>query len=66
MDAMAENSVQYLGKGSHVNVVGRLNNNNCERDGEMVYGMEFTAQELDYLDSKGRAEARRERVSRKP
>ena len=53
----AENAAQYLGKGSHVNVVGRVQNNNYERDGETVYTMAFTAEEIDYLDSKAEGEA---------
>jgi single-strand DNA-binding protein len=57
----AENAAEYLGKGSHVNIVGRLRNNNYEKDGETVYGLGFTAEEIDYLDSKADAEARRER-----
>ena len=55
----AENAVEYLGKGSHVNIVGRLRNNNYEKDGETVYGMAFTAEEIDYLDSRADAESRR-------
>lgn len=57
----AENAAEYLGKGSHVNVVGRLRNNNYEKDGETVYGMAFTAEEIDYLDSRAESEARRTR-----
>jgi single-strand DNA-binding protein len=53
----AENAAQYLGKGSHVNVVGRVQNNNYEKDGETVYTMAFTAEEIDYLDSKADGEA---------
>ena len=55
----AENAAQYLGKGSHVNVVGRVQNNNYEKDGETVYAMAFTAEEIDYLDSKAEGEALR-------
>jgi single-strand DNA-binding protein len=55
----AENAAQYLGKGSHVNVVGRVQNNNYEKDGETIYTMAFTAEEIDYLDSKAQAEALR-------
>ena len=55
----AENAAEYLGKGSHVNIVGRLRNNNYEKDGETVYGMAFTAEEIDYLDSRAESEARR-------
>jgi single-strand DNA-binding protein len=55
----AEAAAQYLGKGSHVNVVGRVQNNNYERDGETVYTMAFTAEEIDYLDTKAEGEALR-------
>jgi single-strand DNA-binding protein len=57
----AENAAEYLGKGSHVNIVGRLRNNNFEKDGETVYGMAFTVEEIDYLDSRADSEARRSR-----
>ena len=57
----AENAAEYLGKGSHVNIVGRLRNNNFEKDGQTVYGMAFTAEEIDYLDSRAESEARRTR-----
>jgi len=57
----AENAAEYLGKGSHVNIVGRLRNNNYEKDGETVYGMAFTAEDIDYLDSKTDADVRRAR-----
>ena len=55
----AENAAEFLGKGSHVNIVGRLRNNNYEKDGETVYGMAFTVEEIDYLESKADADARR-------
>ena len=55
----AENAAEYLGKGSHVNVVGRLRNNNFEKDGETQYRLEFTVEEIDYLDRRADAEARR-------
>lgn len=61
----AENAAEYLGRGSHVNVVGRLRNNNYEKDGETVYRLDFTAEEIDYLDSRAEGEARRE-DGRKP
>jgi single-strand DNA-binding protein len=57
----AENAAEYLGKGSRVNVVGRLRNNNYDKDGSTVYGFQFTCEELDYLDSKADADARRTR-----
>ena len=60
----AENAAAYLGKGSRVNVVGRLRNNNyTDSEGRDVYGFGFTVEELDYLDSKAESEARRERAS---
>jgi single-strand DNA-binding protein len=59
--AQAENAVSYLDKGSHVNVVGQVQNNRYEQDGQTVYGMDFTAEEIDYLDSKGDAQARQAR-----
>ena len=57
----AENAAEYLGKGSHVNIVGRLRNNNYEKDGAEVYSLAFTCEEIDYLDSRADAEARRSR-----
>jgi len=54
----AENAARYLGKGSRVNVVGSLRNNNYDKDGVTVYGFDFTAEEIDYLDSRGEREAR--------
>jgi single-strand DNA-binding protein len=58
----AENAAAYLCKGSHVNIAGRLRNNNYQNaEGVAVYGMAFTADEIDYLDSKADAEARRSR-----
>jgi len=58
----AENAAEYLGKGSHVNIIGRLRNNNYQdAEGSDVYGLNFSADEIDYLDSKANAEARRER-----
>ena len=60
----AENAAEYLGKGSHVNILGRLRNNNFEKDGETVYGMAFTCEEIDYLESKAQAEERQARRER--
>lgn len=58
---LAEHAFQYLSKGSHVNLVGRIANNSYERNGETVFGFNFTADEVDYLDSKARGEALRAR-----
>ena len=59
---LAESCAEYLGKGSRVNIVGRVQNNNyTNADGQLVYGLTFTCEEIDYLDSRGEAEARRSR-----
>lgn len=58
----AENAAEYLGKGSHVNVIGRLRNNNFRNaEGFDVYMLAFTVEEIDYLDSRAESEARRAR-----
>ena len=63
----AENAAEYLGKGSRVNVVGRLRNNNyTDAGGTAVYGFGFTCEELDYLDSKADSDARRARQDGDP
>ena len=56
----AENAARYLDKGSHVNVVGRLQNNSYTgSQGTKVYGFTFTCEEIDYLDSKADTVGRR-------
>jgi single-strand DNA-binding protein len=56
----AENAAEFLDKGSHVNVTGRLRNSSWkDAEGREVYGYTFTCEEIDYLDSKAEAEARR-------
>jgi single-strand DNA-binding protein len=62
----AENAAQFLTKGSHVNLTGRLQNNQYEKDGQMVYGWVMTAEEVDYLDSKASADALRARQAETP
>ena len=58
----AENAAQYLGKGSHVNVVGSVRNSIfADASGEKVYALTFTCEEIDYLDTKQEADARRGR-----
>ena len=60
----AENAAEYLRKGSHVNIVGRLRNNNYQdSEGADVYALGFTAEEVDYLDSRAESEARHARES---
>ena len=62
----AENAAAYLNKGSLVNVVGRLRNHSFkDADGKTVYGMSFTCEEIDYLDSRAEAEARRAQAAPK-
>ena len=57
----ADNAARYLGKGSHVNVVGRVRNHTYEKDGQTIYGLAFTCEEIDYLDTKAQAAERRSR-----
>jgi single-strand DNA-binding protein len=63
----AEHAAEYLSKGSHVNLLGRLHNNRYQDgEGRDVHGMEFTVEEIDYLDSKAESEARRARDAAAP
>ena len=63
----AENAAEYLGKGSHVNLLGRLHNTRYQDgEGREVHGMEFTVEDIDYLDSKAESEARRARDAAAP
>ena len=64
---LAENAAEYLGKGSRVNIIGRLQNNNYKgADGGLVFGLTFTVEEIDYLDTLADAEARRAREAAAP
>ena len=64
---LADNAAEYLGTGSHVNVVGRLRNNNYQNaEGKTVYGLSFVCEEIDYLDSRATAEARKAGQSAAP
>jgi single-stranded DNA-binding protein len=59
---LAENAAQYLGKGSHVNVVGHVRcDSYTAADGSTAHAMAFTAEEVDYLDTRAEGQARRER-----
>ena len=63
----AENAAEYLGKGSHVNIVGRLRNNNYQdAEGADVFALAFTCEDIDYLDSKAESDARRARMDGAP
>jgi len=56
----AENAARYLAKGSHVNVVGRVQNNSyTHAKGAKVYGFMFTCEEIDYLDSRAESQSPR-------
>ena len=60
----AETAAEYLGKGSRVNIVGRVQNNNYEKaPGEIFYGLTFTCEEIDFLDTRAEVEARRARYA---
>lgn len=54
----AENAAKYLSKGSAVSILGRVENNDYEHDGEQRYDLQFTVNEIKYLDTKAAAEAR--------
>lgn len=54
----AENAAKFLSKGSAVMIAGRVENNDYEKNGETVYQLEFTVEEIKYLDTKAAAEAR--------
>jgi len=43
-----------------------VQNNNYEKDGETVYSMAFTAEEVDYLDTKAEGEALRDKQGPTP
>ena len=59
----AEAHAQHLARGSHINVGGRMTSFRYEEpdSGRVVYGYDFVAEAVDYLDSKEAAQARRER-----
>ncbi|HEV2618623.1 MAG TPA: single-stranded DNA-binding protein [Acidobacteriaceae bacterium] len=52
-DKTAENAGKYLGKGSKVYVEGRIENTEYQKDGQTVYGTDFVAEYVQYLDTKG-------------
>jgi single-stranded DNA-binding protein len=59
----AEAHAEHLTRGSHVNVGGRMTSFRYEEpdSGRVIYGYDFVAEAVDYLDSKEAAQARRER-----
>ena len=59
---VAVNAGWHLDTGSKVAVVGTLEGNRyTDKDGEEVFGFNFTARSVEYLESKVDAEARRNR-----
>ena len=54
--------------GLHLRSVNRhrVQNNNYDKDGETVYTMAFTTEEIDYLDTKAEGEALRAKQSPAP
>lgn len=60
---LAELCAACLLKGSHVNVVGQLRQtHHADSDGSDVYGLNFVADEVDFLDTREVTDARRERA----
>ena len=58
----ALNASWYLDVGSKVAVVGTLEGNRyADKEGKEVFGFNFTARSVEYLESKADAEARRDR-----
>jgi single-stranded DNA-binding protein len=58
----AENAAKFLDKGSHVNVVGWVRSDTyTAADGGTAHTLTFTADEVDYLDTRAEADARRAR-----
>lgn len=58
----AEHAARYLGKGSHVNVVGTVRADAyTAADGSTTHALVFTAEAVDFLDTRSEAEERRER-----
>ncbi len=56
----AENAGKYLGKGSQIHVAGSIENTKFERGGETIYGQDFVASQIDYLNTKAPAGADKE------
>lgn len=47
-------------------MIGREQNNNDERDGEIVYSMAFAGEEIDYFDTKAEGDALRAKQGTPP
>ncbi len=57
---VAENTVMYCKKGDLIGVRGRLQSNNYEKDGHMVYKTEVLAEKITFLSNKKQEEPLKE------
>ena len=53
----AENVGQYLGKGSKVLIEGKIQTRSWEQDGQTKYMTEIVANNVEFLDSKGKSQS---------
>ena len=61
-----ENPAKYLAKGSHVNVIGRMERNiYAAKEGGEAWDYRFVAEAIHYLDSKEVADFRRQQKAAK-
>ncbi|ESD78725.1 single-strand binding family protein, partial [Escherichia coli 908525] len=51
----AENAAKFLGKGSQVFVEGSMRNTQYESNGQKVYGIDYIAENIQYLNTKSPA-----------
>ncbi|EIU2109204.1 single-stranded DNA-binding protein [Escherichia coli] len=51
----AENVAKFLGKGSQVFVEGSMRNTQYESNGQKVYGIDYIAENIQYLNTKSPA-----------
>ena len=62
-DKIAETASKYVGKGSQIGVVGRIQVRNYEaNDGTKRYVTEAVCEEIEFLDSKGASKPKKENV----
>lgn len=52
----AENCEKYLGKGSRVGIVGKIQTGSYEKDGRKIYTTDVVANRVEFLESKKSAE----------
>jgi single-strand DNA-binding protein len=56
-DRLAENAAQYVGKGSLILVVGKLQRKTWEKDGAKHSSVELVARSIQYIDTKPPADS---------